>query len=67
VGGREAGRGCVLPRGVTRRLVAEFASRAKQPRPTPELKQLTDRGGRVMGLVAAGLTNVELWLQSACS
>jgi ATP/maltotriose-dependent transcriptional regulator MalT len=47
--------------------VAEFASRAKEPRPSAEPNRLTDREWEVMGLVAAGLSNVELWLQSARS
>jgi DNA-binding NarL/FixJ family response regulator len=50
----------LLSPGVTRRLVAEFASRAKQPRPAPELHQLTDREREVMGLVAAGLSNDQI-------
>jgi DNA-binding NarL/FixJ family response regulator len=50
----------LLSPGVTRRLVAEFASRAKEPRPSPKLNQLTDREREVMGLVAAGLSNDEI-------
>jgi DNA-binding NarL/FixJ family response regulator len=50
----------LLSPGVTRRLVAEFAARARQPRPVPELAQLTEREREVMGLVAAGLSNDEI-------
>jgi DNA-binding NarL/FixJ family response regulator len=50
----------LLSPGVTRRLVAEFATRAREPRPAPELGQLTDREREVMGLVAAGLSNEEI-------
>jgi DNA-binding NarL/FixJ family response regulator len=50
----------LLSPGVTRRLVAEFATRAREPRPSPTLDQLTDREREVMGLVAAGLSNDEI-------
>jgi DNA-binding NarL/FixJ family response regulator len=50
----------LLSPGVTRRLVAELASRAKEPGPSPELHQLTDREREVMGLAAAGLSNDEI-------
>jgi DNA-binding NarL/FixJ family response regulator len=50
----------LLSPGVTRRLVAELASRAKEPSPSPELHQLTDREREVMGLAAAGLSNDEI-------
>jgi DNA-binding NarL/FixJ family response regulator len=50
----------LLSPGVTRRLVAEFATRAREPRPSPELGQLTEREREVMGLVAAGLSNDEI-------
>ncbi|ATL65340.1 response regulator [Nocardia terpenica] len=49
----------LLSPSVTRRLVAEFASRAK-PAPTPALSELTDREREVMTLVAEGLTNAEI-------
>ena len=50
----------LLSPGVTRRLVAEFAARAKQPGATPALDSLTDREREVMALVAAGLSNQEI-------
>jgi DNA-binding NarL/FixJ family response regulator len=46
--------------GVTRRLIAEFAGRVKQPDPSPRLNALTEREREVMGLVGAGLTNDEI-------
>jgi DNA-binding NarL/FixJ family response regulator len=46
--------------GMTRRLIAEFASRAKEPRTTSELDVLTEREREVMSLVAGGLTNDEI-------
>jgi DNA-binding NarL/FixJ family response regulator len=45
---------------MTRRLVAEFASRAKEPPPTAELDTITQREREVMTLVADGLTNDEI-------
>jgi DNA-binding NarL/FixJ family response regulator len=50
----------LLSPGVTRRLVEEFASRAKDPRPVAELNGLTDREREVMALVAEGLSNDEI-------
>jgi DNA-binding NarL/FixJ family response regulator len=50
----------LLSPGVTRRLIAEFAARSKEPRPTRELDALTDREREVMALVAAGLSNEEI-------
>jgi DNA-binding NarL/FixJ family response regulator len=46
--------------GMTRRLIAEFASRSKEPRPPSELELLTEREREVMALVAGGLTNEEI-------
>lgn len=50
----------LLSPGVTRRLVAEFATRAKEPAPTSDLDRLTDREREVVGLVAEGLSNDEI-------
>lgn len=46
--------------GMTRRLIKEFASRAKEPHRTTELDVLTQREREVMTLVADGLTNGEI-------
>jgi DNA-binding NarL/FixJ family response regulator len=45
---------------MTRKLVAEFASRAKEPHPAGELDAITQREREVMALVADGLTNDEI-------
>ena len=45
---------------MTRRLIAEFSSRAKAPPPTAELDAITPREREVMALVADGLTNDEI-------
>jgi len=45
---------------MTRRLVAEFSARAKEPTTTADLAALTDREREVMALVAEGLTNDEI-------
>jgi DNA-binding NarL/FixJ family response regulator len=48
----------LLSPGVTRRLISEFASRAK--RPPPLLDQLTEREREITALVAEGLSNEEI-------
>jgi DNA-binding NarL/FixJ family response regulator len=50
----------LLSPSVTRRLIAEFATRAKEPARSPELNHLTDREREVMALVAEGLSNEEI-------
>src|SRR5437588_772807 len=50
----------LLSPGVTRRLIAEFAVRAKDPGHAPRLDGLTDREREVMALVGHGLTNDEI-------
>ena len=50
----------LLSPSVTRRLIAEFAARAKEPAQSPELHELTDREREVMALVAEGLSNDEI-------
>jgi DNA-binding NarL/FixJ family response regulator len=52
----------LLSPGVTRRLIAEFATltRTKKTVSVPQLKALTEREREVMTLVAVGLTNDEI-------
>ena len=50
----------LLSPGVTRRLIGEFAAKAKEPRLAPELDLLTEREREVMALAAAGLSNEEI-------
>ena len=50
----------LLSPGVTRRLIAEFATRTTAPRPAVVLNALTDREREVVALVAGGLSNEEI-------
>jgi DNA-binding NarL/FixJ family response regulator len=54
-----SGDGLLSP-GVTRRLIAEFAVRARSPAPPPGLGELTAREREVAGLVASGLSNEDI-------
>jgi len=55
-----AGGDALLSPSVTRRLIAEFATRAKDAPEATELGELTDREREVMALAAEGLTNDEI-------
>ena len=50
----------LLSPGVTRRLIEAFATQSREPRPSSDLDQLTQREREVMALVAEGLTNDEI-------
>jgi DNA-binding NarL/FixJ family response regulator len=50
----------LLSPSVTRRLIGEFAARAKEPPRSAVLEELTDREREVMGLAAAGLSNEQI-------
>jgi DNA-binding NarL/FixJ family response regulator len=55
-----AGGDALLSPSVTRRLIGEFAARAKAPHDTGGLDELTDREQEVLALVADGLSNTEI-------
>jgi DNA-binding NarL/FixJ family response regulator len=60
-GVREVASGdALLSPSVTRRLIAEFAAKAKQPKSGTTLNALTDREREVMALAAEGLSNDEI-------
>ncbi|MFI0896153.1 response regulator [Streptomyces sp. NPDC020983] len=50
----------LLSPGVTRRLIAEFAARSKEPAAAGALDELTDREREVMALAGMGLSNEEI-------
>jgi DNA-binding NarL/FixJ family response regulator len=55
-----AGGDALLSPAITKRLIEEFAARAKDPVSSGDLEQLTDREREVMALVAEGLSNNEI-------
>jgi DNA-binding NarL/FixJ family response regulator len=50
----------LLSPGVTKRLLTEFATHAKEPPPTGGLDELTEREREVVALVGEGLSNREI-------
>jgi DNA-binding NarL/FixJ family response regulator len=55
-----AGGEALLSPSVTKRLIGEFASRAKEPPRSEVLEELTEREREVMALAATGLSNEEI-------
>ena len=55
-----AGGDALLSPSVTKQLLAEFASRAKEPIQTTGLEELTDREREIVALVGEGLSNQEI-------
>jgi len=55
-----AGGDALLSPSVTRRLIAEFAARAKEPYDPGGLEELTDREREVLALVGNGLSNHDI-------
>ena len=55
-----AGGEALMSPSVTKRLLVEFAARAKEPQPARGLEELTDREREVVALVGEGLSNREI-------
>jgi DNA-binding NarL/FixJ family response regulator len=55
-----AGGEALLSPTITKRLIEEFAARAKEPEKSGDLERLTDREREVMALVGSGMSNEEI-------